>query len=125
MRLRAAIGRFTEVALDKIRDAKKASVKKLCLAIIRDTPVKTGRLRSNWRFSVGAPDIRAVEQFYDPSTEVSNAIDTLVEIKGQNLFFSNGIPYGPTIEYYGHSQRSPLGMVRLNIAKARFTDKSP
>lgn len=92
----------------------------LFTAVIRDTPVDTGRLRSNWRCSIGNPN-------YDEQSDVSkggvaaiqetmSTVD-LMEMD-ETIILCNNLPYAYRIEYEGYSrEKSPQGMVRRNAIR--------
>lgn len=97
----------------------------LTSAIIKDTPVDTGRLRGNWMASINRKRRTKTE------TTDSNGGKTIERAKavikrfkmGNTYFLSNNLPYAKKIEY-GGSQQSPRGMARINVARAqRMIDK--
>lgn len=101
-------------------------------AIIRDTPVGNpsfwrsgrapkgyvgGRLRTNWRCSLAAPDTSTTT-----ATDYANTIPNAESVcqsadRNKVLWLSNGLPYAGVIEYDGHSKQAPAGMVRRNVAR--------
>lgn len=92
----------------------------LFAGVIRDTPVDTGRLRSNWRCSIG--EANREEQ---TSTDKQGTI-AVVEMMGkaavlegdQTIIICNSLPYAARIEYEGwSSKKAPEGMVRKNFAR--------
>lgn len=116
---------------------------KLFSSVIRDTPVgnpdlwrgarsyldtrKTnapegyvgGRLRANWRCSLSAADTTT-----DESTSHERAVPHVEQTlekatRKDTLWLANSLPYAHSIEYDGHSQQAPEGMVRRNAARIR------
>ena len=85
-------------------------------AIIRGTPVDTGRARGNWQCSLGSPVTNEIDRL-DPngSGAVSEVIAT-VKI-GEVNYLSNNVPYIRRLEYEGHSKQAPNGMVRIALAR--------
>lgn len=81
---------------------------------ITKTPVLDGYLKASWNFAVGSPD----------ETLQPNARNSTLELKagvklfnvGEVGYFVNGQPYASRIEYKGHSEQAPAGMMRISIA---------
>jgi len=122
--------------------ARKATLE-LFTAVVRMSPVDTGRFRANWNVSQGAPDT-AVTESTDKGraqTEV-NKVQTLPI--GGVTYLSNSLPYAVVLEYGqypnppkmgskkrgeagmavhvrgGYSMQAPQGMVR--ISAMQFND---
>ena len=108
------------------KDAREM-ILKLFTAIIKDTPVDTGRLRANWQTSAGKPKTKTLK-----STNAQRAYNQAEKVlKGNpfdDIWLSNNLPYAVVIEYglfkytntekitaLGYSEKSPAGMVRRNI----------
>lgn len=109
-------------------------------AVIRDTPVgdpdlwkvnegKTkpkppagyvgGRLRANWRCSLGMPDTST-----DESTDRNRGLVAVNDVcqtadRKKTLWLSNSLPYAYRIEYEGWSRQAPEGMVRRNVTRIK------
>lgn len=114
---------------------KRGVLLKLFRAVIEDTPVDTGRLRANWKFTLGSaadtPDAQL--DLYDSEsknipkggTPVNNValvsaavLDANVTGEDQTYCISNSLPYTHRIEYEGWShEKSPQGMVRKNLVR--------
>ena len=103
---------------------------KLFGAIVAATPADTGRLRANWRASVGEAD-RTVD---DPSLWIgkrrggaaqregtmSIALEAKKVTADQPFYLANSLPYVRRIEYEGWSHtKAPLGMVQINVMRFR------
>lgn len=81
---------------------------------ITKTPVLDGYLKASWNFAVGAPD----------DSLQSGSRNSIRALKGgiRNFnvgdigYFVNAQPYANRIEYQGHSQGAPQGMMRISIA---------
>ena len=89
---------------------------------IRDTPLKNGQLRANWRVGIDAPATGQLD-ITDPSGQATQAalINQAPNIFGRLVYFTNNLPYARRIEYEGYSSvKAPQGMLRININ--RFTD---
>lgn len=108
--------------MDEIAGVKRAVAIALFNSIVLDTPVLSGRLRGNWRFSLNGAD-KTVNDDKDPSGSTAfNLMTTKFSTsKGDDeLNATNSLPYAHRIEYDGWSHtKSPEGMVRKNVARFR------
>lgn len=105
---------------DRHKDLKRAVALKLFGAVIKDTPVDTGRLRSNWQTSLQSPD------YGTSSTNTSEAMEKLTLVAGslvtgaESILMCNSLPYTRRIEYDGWSHtKAPQGMVNKNVIRFR------
>lgn len=104
-----------------VRDAATAFV----LVAVPLTPVLSGRARSNWRASVGAPllvdEAVAAEGDADAATNrslgLSLPVIRLWRIGVGPLFIANGVPYVPELDA-GSSAKAPAGMTAAGLAAA-------
>jgi hypothetical protein len=88
----------------------------LSSAIIKDTPVVSGRLRSNWMPSINAPKLTEAG-ITSEASKISEVSSTVASFKFGDIFYlTNNLPYAVPIEF-GHSKRFPEGMLRRNVAK--------
>jgi Bacteriophage HK97-gp10, putative tail-component len=97
-------------------------------AVVKKTPVSTGRARANWNVSKGAVDTSTTE-----STDASRAAAQVAKAgeipSGGVVYLANSLPYARTLEYGGYpnppkggkgktiggySKQAPAGMVRLS-----------
>lgn len=102
----------------KAEKAIRAIALQLFGAIIKDTPVDTGRLRGNWQTTIGTPASGSFENSKDRNGSVSGGSmrARVGQYKvGQKLFLTNNLPYAKAIED-GHSKQRPFGMVKTNVA---------
>lgn len=84
--------------------------------LVTMSPVDTGRFRSNWQVSTGAPAAGEI-------AEIEGAAETLDRILlaagdlsyGEVAYIVNNLPYAIPLEY-GHSTQAPSGMVRVTLA---------
>ena len=86
---------------------------------IKETPVDQGRLRNNWQSSIGRP-IKSEINGNDPSggRAISEAIAVIKKMElGDTFYFTNNLPYAARIEYKGHSDLAPKGMLRINVER--------
>lgn len=93
--------------------------------IKRDTPVDTGRARSNWNVSVNKPDTTAFDVgdedrsvYSSHSTRKDAQNSTIADQtnfwRGDVGWIANGLPYILRLER-GWSGQAPNGMVKVNI----------
>ena len=88
----------------------------LSSAIIKDTPVVSGRLRSNWMPSINAPKLTEAG-ITSEASKISEVSSTVASFKFGDIFYlTNNLDYAVPIEF-GHSKRFPEGMLRRNVAK--------
>lgn len=116
------IGAYKKRFQGRLGRFKKGVLIKLFGAVIRDTPVLTGRLRANWQFTVNSPPESATT-LIDPSgattmTKVTAQVQGQVTDKDAAYLLTNNLSYVIPIEYHGHSKvKAPEGMVRRNIIR--------
>ena len=91
---------------------------KLFSAIIKASPVDTGRFRGNWQ-TTGVTPATGLIAGVDPNGNkaVNSAATFITNAPGWNTFtLTNNLPYAERLEY-GWSKQAPVGMVRVNIAR--------
>ena len=91
---------------------------KLFSAIIKASPVDTGRFRGNWQ-TTGVTPATGLVAGVDPTGNkaVNSAATFITNAPGWNTFtLTNNLPYAERLEY-GWSKQAPVGMVRVNIAR--------
>lgn len=91
---------------------------KLFSAIIKASPVDTGRFRGNWQ-TTGVNPATGLIAGVDPTGNkaVNSATTFITNAPGWNTFtLTNNLPYAERLEY-GWSKQAPVGMVRVNIAR--------
>ena len=109
-----------KIAIDRLEKwgekVVRGTLLSLSSAIIKDTPVDTGRLRSNWMPSIGSASSAQIEATSEADAigKLSGTVSSLS--LGQTFYLTNNLPYAAAIEY-GHSKRFPEGMLRKNVAK--------
>lgn len=116
------VGKWTANIEDQVEGIVRAIAIELFSSVILDSPVDTGRLRGNWRISLNSPKEGTVK-ILDPdgSTSIRKVEDTVygANIVGKDIefFLSNSLPYAAMIEFDGHSNQAPGGMVRKNAIR--------
>jgi hypothetical protein len=90
----------------------------LFTAVVVRSPVDTGRFKSNWNFSLDAPDssTSGSDNQARGLTEAGKAATMRI---GGVAYLSNGLPYAKRLEY-GYSKQAAAGMVRVSAAE--FSD---
>lgn len=91
---------------------------RLFSAIIKASPVDTGRFRMNWQTS-GVTPASGVLSGTDPSG--SNATSSAVSfVTGASNWYdftlTNNLPYAQRLEF-GWSKQAPSGVVRINVLR--------
>lgn len=109
------VRRFSVKAGESSDRIVRAVTLSLFNGIIRDTPVRHGRLRGDWQTTVGSP-ASGENGRVDPSGRAS-----MVEVEsvtpegaGQLTYLTNSMPYAEMIEN-GSSRQAPEGMIRRNM----------
>lgn len=87
-------------------------------AIIKASPVDTGRFRMNWQTSGATPNSGLIAGV-DPSG--NKAVNSAITFIGntpawQELTLTNNLPYAERLEY-GWSKQAPTGVVRVNVVR--------
>lgn len=103
---------------------------KLFSAIIKASPVDTGRFRMNWQAS-GPTPAGGIKSGFDKTggSAISNASNyVLKNSEWQEFTLANNLPYANIIEYGGYpgdglnttggfSKQAPAGVVRVNVVR--------
>ena len=99
------------------RDIFRAVYIRLFSAVIRDTPVDTGRARGNWQISSSGP-AAGQKETNDPSGGITIGMVTSFRLdKGRVVYLTNNLPYINRLEYDAWSKQAPGGMVRRNVTR--------
>jgi len=103
---------------------------KLFSAVIKSSPVDTGRFRANW-LCAGVTPVPSVVDMTDKTgaSATSEMVGYINSAKGQMVFtLANNLPYAHMLEYGGYpgdgpntvggfSKQAPQGFVRVNVAR--------
>lgn len=93
-------------------------------ALVRGSPVDTGRFRGNWQVTANRPPLHALNNYdkegSDTIAEGKRAIYALMRGGGavRSIWFSNMLIYANALEY-GHSKQAPAGVVGIVAARLR------
>lgn len=124
------VSKFVEKAKKNPEKVMRQVSIKLFSAIIKASPVDTGRFRMNWMASGGIP-ASGVTDATDKSgnTATGNATGFVLKAADWREFtLTNNLPYAEVIEYGGYrgngpktvggySKQAPQGVVRINVAR--------
>lgn len=108
------------IAIDKLEQWGEKIVRgtllSLSSAVVKDTPVVSGRLKSNWIPSINSPKLTEAGITSEAAviSEISAVVSNLK--LGNTFYLTNNLPYAVRIEY-GYSKKFPEGMLRRNVAK--------
>lgn len=112
------LSKFSHLTEKKMETVVKKVFIELSTAIIKDTPVLSGRLRNSWFVGIdGYAD--GVSSSEDKGNGViSKMIMDANKFKlGKTITLTNNMPYAQRIEFDSWSRKSPTGMVRLNVGR--------
>ena len=114
----ADIARFVEHFQGSVDGAVRHTVVLVSQGVIVTSPVLSGRFRSNWQVGKEPPlgTLASVDLSRD-GIDTQDRNDRLTKglRAGGNVWVVNNLPYAGKLEY-GHSQKSPRGMVRITLA---------
>lgn len=84
--------------------------------VIMNSPVLTGRFRSNWQFGKTFPS-NSLDTFdKSGAATLARMAGQTVSLKaGGEVWIVNNLPYAGKLEY-GYSKKAPAGMVRVTLA---------
>lgn len=120
MSFQQQIGRFSTKTKQKLHGIRRGVCVKLFSAVILDTPVLTGRLRANWRFQEGTPQMAPIDRT-DKSGQVpiSEVTEGVARSTGHyDVYLTNNLPYAHRVEFEGWSHtKAPEGMMRRNVIR--------
>lgn len=113
------LSKFKKKAMQDYSKVRRTAAISLFSSVVMETPVDKGVLRNNWFASIGNVSSETTTEVDTQGNETIKRIENA--IKGEKLtdpiFLTNNLPYAATIEYDGHSQQAPQGMVRINAAR--------
>ncbi|MGL5904192.1 MAG: hypothetical protein ACRCZO_16035 [Cetobacterium sp.] len=109
---------FCEKAKKNPETVMRAVSLKLFSAIIKASPVDTGRFRMNWQTSGAVPRTGLVAGTDATGNKAVNSASTFIMNTPvwQDFTLTNNLPYAQRLEY-GWSKQAPVGMVRVNVAR--------
>ncbi|HFV9492019.1 TPA: HK97 gp10 family phage protein [Salmonella enterica subsp. enterica serovar Chester] len=112
------VSKFVEKAKKNPEKVIRQVSIKLFSAIIKASPVDTGRFRMNWMASGSTPaDGTTDATDKSGNTATGNATSFVLNAADWHTFtLTNNLPYAQRLEY-GWSQQAPQGFVRVNISR--------
>ena len=100
--------------LDRVlSEGIRATLFEVGTAIIKETPVDTGRARGNWQASVNGASGGELSRTSEGAAIAQLSQEASAAV-GNTFFFTNNLPYIRRLEY-GYSEQAPQGMVRRNL----------
>lgn len=112
------VSKFVEKAKKNPEKVMRQVSIKLFSAIIKASPVDTGRFRMNWMASGSAP-ASGVTDATNKSGNIATGNATSFVLKAtdwREFTLTNNLPYAQRLEY-GWSQQAPAGVVRTNVSR--------
>lgn len=112
------VSKFVEKAKKNPEKVMRQVSIKLFFAIIKASPVDTGRFRMNWMASGGTP-ATGTTAATDKSGNIATGNATSFVLKAtdwREFTLTNNLPYAQRLEY-GWSQQAPQGFVRVNVSR--------
>ncbi len=112
------VATFVEKAKKNPETVMKAVSLKLFSAIIKASPVDTGRFRMNWQTSgavAGTGTVAGVDMTGNKAVANATTFITNTPVWTE-LTLANNLPYAQRLEY-GWSKQAPTGMVRVNVLR--------
>ena len=109
---------FCEKAKKNPETVMRSVSLKLFSAIIKASPVDTGRFRGNWQ-TTGVTPATGLIAGVDPTGNkaVNSAATFITNAPGWDTFtLTNNLPYAERLEY-GWSKQAPTGIVRVNVIR--------
>ncbi|EDF0091275.1 HK97 gp10 family phage protein [Salmonella enterica subsp. enterica serovar Enteritidis] len=112
------VSKFVEKAKKNPEKVMRQVSIKLFSAIIKASPVDTGRFRMNWMASGSTPaDGTTDATDKSGNTATGNATSFVLNAADWHTFtLTNNLPYAQRLEY-GWSQQAPQGFVRVNVSR--------
>lgn len=109
---------FAEKAKKNPETVMRAVSIKLFSAVIKSSPVDTGRFRMNWQPGGPSPATGVIPGFDLTGNKAISAVVNFVNSSAQwqEFTLSNNQPYAHRLEY-GWSKQAPTGIVRVNVLR--------
>jgi hypothetical protein len=121
---------FAKKASISVEKTIKGTSIKLFSAVIKSSPVDTGRFRANWTAAGVQPSTVTTDMTDKSGSAATGAMANYINsAKGQLVFtMANNLPYAYKLEYGGYpgdgpntvggfSKQAPQGFVRVNVAR--------
>lgn len=112
MSFSADIKKATEKYKKGYNDVVNISLFKLSRSVVFMTPVDEGRAQGNWFASLNSFNNQISNDTGPQFAQIENITD---EAAGSTFYLVNNLPYIGKLEFEGHSNQAPSGMVRVSI----------
>jgi hypothetical protein len=117
---------YAEKQKRNLDEVVRESLVDLSASVIIKTPVATGVLANSWRPTNAAPS--SSDTPFANSGSQARAVEAKLKVtldKHGVYYLVNNQPYARPIEYFGHSDKAPGGMLRVSIENyQRFIDNA-
>lgn len=120
---------FQRKALQNADKTMRSVSIKLFSAVIKSSPVDTGRFRANWQASGISAKLGQLEMFDKSGNKTIADVGAYIKsaAKSDQFTLANNLPYAAAIEYGGYGEgpkttggftkQAPQGVVRVNVAR--------
>lgn len=119
-----SIDKWIDAAGEGLVDCVEIFAGKVQTALVKGSPVDTGRFRGNWQVTANMPPLHALNQYDKDGSktiaEGKRAIHAIMRGGGavRSIHFSNMLIYANALEY-GHSKQAPAGVVGIVAIRLR------
>ncbi|HAK5720201.1 TPA: HK97 gp10 family phage protein [Salmonella enterica] len=112
------VSKFVEKAKKNPEKVMRQVSIKLFSAIIKASPVDTGRFRMNWTASGSTPADGTTDATDKSGNTATGKVTSFVlnAADWRTFTLTNNLPYAQRLEY-GWSQQAPQGFVRVNVSR--------
>lgn len=118
MSFSADIAKYAQKTGLSIDSAVVSVCAQVTTAIIKKSPVDTGRLRGNWYPSIDTPS-NETSQTRSEGEAIAQGVATAKQASGKIFWLSNNLDYAYSIEYLRYSSvKAPNGMLRVSVEEA-------
>jgi len=112
----ADLSSFLRHCNGNIDKAHRMAVVLVAQGTVLNSPVDTGRFRSNWQFGQAVPQGTLESVDKSGAATIARMAGQVTSVKaGGEVWIVNNLPYAGRLEY-GYSQQAPSGMVRITLA---------
>lgn len=123
------VAAFRKKALENVDRTMRGVSIKLFSAVIKSSPVDSGRFRANWQASGISSKLGQVEMFDKSGAKTTADVIEYIRTAGtaDNFTLSNNLPYAHKLEYGGYSdgpntaggfsRQAPNGFIRVNVTR--------
>ena len=113
-----SVSYFARLYQQRMVSVVRNSIIELCTRVQIKSPIHSGSFRSSWTGSIGSTPYVVNVNIKQGDSHRNDWLSVAQTVNPGNVFwFANGQPYGPLLEYEGHSPQAPSGMVRITIAE--------